>query len=996
MQYILGLDIGSNSIGWALLQTKGKPSVVDIGVRAFPEGVDRDTQGLEKSKNATRREARGARRQRYRRILRRNQILRTLQSAGLLPKAEQELQEQFKQEPYGFRKKGLDEKLQPYEFGRALFHLNQRRGFKSNRKSGKAKEDGTVIKEANELQKKMDSNGCRTLGEYFASINPEDQRIRECYTFRTMYEKEFDLLWEKQAQFYPEILTEKLRDRIRNEIIFFQRPLKPSDELIGECELEKGEKRCPRGDWYARRFRILQDVNNLIIQNPDGSEDKLTAEQRKIILDELFQKKELKFDDIREKLNLLETQQFNLEQDGKVKTLKGDVFAAAMRGKNIFGAKIWDEMNEQKKMINEAVLELDDDALAEKMKNEYNFNEKQVEAVLKVSLPDGYMSFSRKAILKLLPFMEERCLTSEAIKKAGYDKDDNTDCETADKLPLPPDLRNPIVNRGLFEVRKVVNAIVREYGKPAKIVIEMARDVKGNKRQRDELHWKILENEKRNKEVRDRLREDIKITNPSRPDVIKYKLWDECGKRCPYTGNAKKGHISQTALFGPNPEFEVEHILPYDRSLDDSYMNKTLCEVKENRNVKRNQTPYEAYHHNPEKYEQIKQNIKVLPWPKRQKFLQKEINLDTHISRELNDTRYICKEVVKYLKQLGVYVRGTRGKITAELRHQWGLDGIFDEIGTRRDDDHRRHAVDAVVVGVTENEHLRRLAKSKYSVSGETFDPPWPDFREEMAEKIKQINVSHRVNRKVSGPLHEETNYGLTGKKDKKGQDIYVYRKRLEDLTIPMVSQIVDPVAQEIVRNRLIEKGIDLGKNQKIPKEVWKNPLYMKNMKSSKRVQIKKVRIHDVKNNVIVFNNKEGKPYRAVEPGSNHHIEIFEYTDKKGGVKRDGKVVTMFEAVQRSQRGEPVVKRDYGNGKKFICSLAINEMFMLELDDDNSELHRVQKIIYDGRIVLRPHTYAGKISDSDKPPLIQRKNASTLRGHKVTVDPIGRIWPTND
>jgi len=986
--YTLGLDIGSNSIGWALLQTKGKPLVVAIGVRAFPEGVDRDTQGLEKSKNATRREARGARRQRYRRILRRNQILKTLQRTGLLPKGEKEQQDLFKKEPYKLRAKGLDTKLELYEFGRALFHLNQRRGFKSNRKSGKAKEDGTVIKEANELQKEIDNDKCRTLGEYFDSINPEEQRIRERYTFRSMYEKEFDLLWEKQAQFYPEILTEKLRDRIRNEIIFFQRPLKPSDELIGDCELERGEKRCPRGDWYARKFRILQDVNNLKIQNPDGTEENLTPQQRQTILESLNQKEKLEFDKIREKLNLMETQLFNLEQDGKAKTLKGDVFAAVMKSKNIFGPKVWDNIPvEEKIALNTACIEIEDDELAKFLREKYNFDNEKIDRVFKIPLPDKYMSFSLKAIKKLLPTMEQGKRTDEALDEIYPNRNKNVESENKNRLDLPEDLRNPIVNKALFEVRKVVNSLIREYGKPAKIAIEMARDVQGSKQQREELHWKILDNEKRNKEVRDKLIE-MGITRPSRDDVIKYKLWEECGRRCPYIGKT----ISQHQLFGEHPEFQVEHILPYDRSLDDSFMNKTLCEVHENIHVKKNQTPFEAYNHTPEKYEEIKQNIKVLPWPKRQKFLQKEINLDTHISRELNDTRYICKEVIKYLKQLGVYVRGTRGKITSELRHQWGLDGIFDELGVRRDDDHRRHAVDAVVVGVTENEHLRKLARSKYSVTGEPFVPPWPDFRQEVKENVRHINVSHRVQRKVSGQLHEETNYGLTGRKDEKGQDIYVYRKRLEDLTIPMVSQIVDPVAREIVRNRLIEKGIDPSKNQKIPKEVWNEPLYMKNKKSSKRVQIKKVRIHDVKNNAIVFNDENGNPYRAVEPGSNHHIEIFEYKDKKGNVKREGRVITMFDAVQRSQKGEPVVQRNSGDSKRFVCSLAINEMFMLELDNGNSELHRVQKISSNGQIFFRPHIYSG---DLKKQPAIS-KVPNQLKGHKVTVDPIGRVWPAND
>jgi CRISPR-associated endonuclease Csn1 len=478
----------------------------------------------------------------------------------------------------------------------------------------------------------------------------------------------------------------------------------------------------------------------------------------------------------------------------------------------------------------------------------------------------------------------------------------------------------------------------------------------------------------------------MKIVKPTRDDVIKYKLWEECGRTCPYTGK----HISQTALFGENPEFQIEHILPYDRSLDDSYMNKALCEVHENIHVKKGQTPYEAYNHNTEKYEQILERVNKsqMPYPKKRKFWQKEIDLDQHIARELNDTRYICREVVKYFKQLGVNVRGTRGKITSELRHQWGLDGVFDEIGTKRDDDHRRHAVDAVVVGVTENEHLRRLAKSKYAVTGKTFDLPWPDFREEVRENVKQINVSYRIQRKVSGALHKETNYGATNK-----DGLYVFRKNLEDLTLPMVDDIVDPVVRNIVKKRLEEKGIDLnGKDRNPPKEIWKETLYMKTTKSNKRVPIKKVRVYNAAENMIPMMDEQGQPYRYVEPGSNHHIEIFEYTDKNSKVKRDGKVVTMFEAVQRNRRGEPVVKKDYGDVKKFICSLAINEMFMLELDDGSKELYRVQKISSNQQIFFRHHTFGGNLQ---KHKGISRY-PNTLNGQKKTIDPLGKIFLAND
>jgi CRISPR-associated endonuclease Csn1 len=984
--YTLGLDIGSKSIGWTLLRDKPKPSIVDIGVRVFPEGVDRDTKGAEKSKNATRREARGARRVHQRRNLRREKLIKTLRESGILPEGEQELQELLKKEPYQFRAKGLDEKLSLFEFGRALFHINQRRGFKSNRKTGREKEDGKVAKEAGELRQKIKEAGCRTLGEYFARLNPEEQRIRDQYTFRSMYEEEFDKLWEKQSEYYPEVLTDELRAKVRDEIIFYQRPLKPTDDLIGMCDLEPDERRCPRSDWFARRFRILQDVNNLKIHSPDGTERGLEDDERRIILKELDAHEKVKFNRLRKKLGLLETQEFNAEYEinekGKKRDkLKGDEFAAAMRSRNVFGAKRWDSMGEQEKIeLNNACLELDDDELVEKMISGYGFSEEKAERVLKIPLPQRYMSFSLKAIRKLLPLMEDGKRTDEALDEVYPDRNKMEEIKEEDKLPLPEDLRNPIVNKALFEVHKVVNAIVREYGKPKKIAIEMARDVKGNLREREEIQFKMRENERRNDEARTRLIQDINILNPSRDDIIKYKLWEECGRICPYTGK----QISQVDLF-INPVFQVEHILPYSKSLDDSYLNKTLCCVNENR-LKGNQTPYEYYHGDKEKFEEIKQRVNrtAMPYWKKQKFWQEKVDTDKIIERELNDTRYICKEVVKYLKQICRNVTGTRGTVTAALRYQWGF--IKDR------EDHRHHAIDATVVAVTKQKHLRELAQSKYSSEGIRFKPPWLHFREELAEKVKHINVSHRATRKVSGALHEETSYGITGQTDEKGQDVFVYRKKLEDLTGPMVGKIVDPVVRQIVKDRLLENGIDPGKVKKIPKEVWNKPLYMKNIKGDKKVPIKKVRVRDVFKNMILLKDKEGRPYRAVAPGSNHHLEIFEYKDEKGNIKRDAKVVTMFEAAQRNKRGENVVQRDHGADKKFVCSLSTNEMVMMKDKKGEMDLYRVQKMDKNKMVRFRHH----KAATIEKREEYIDKTAYLFDGHKVTVDPLGRIHRAND
>ncbi|SVD86973.1 uncharacterized protein METZ01_LOCUS439827, partial [marine metagenome] len=235
MGYILGLDLGSNSIGWACIDPK-KKQIIAVGSRVFKEGVNRDNKGGEVSKNTTRRLARQSRTQYFRRADRKQKLKEVLQQAGMFPTSPAEISEylnsQEKYNPYDLRKKGLDEQLSKLELGRALYHLNQRRGFKSSRKSGDSKEAGVVAQETAELQEKIDAAKCRTLGEYFSQLDPMSTPIRGHYTLRKMYEQEFDLLWEKQATFHPE-LNDGLKEDIKDKTIFYQRPLKSVAHLIG-------------------------------------------------------------------------------------------------------------------------------------------------------------------------------------------------------------------------------------------------------------------------------------------------------------------------------------------------------------------------------------------------------------------------------------------------------------------------------------------------------------------------------------------------------------------------------------------------------------------------------------------------------------------------------------------------------------------------------------------------------------------------------------------
>jgi len=290
-QYVLGLDIGANSVGWAVLSTNPGASerILDAGVRIFEAGLEGDiTSGKAESRNVARRNARSARRRLNRLTRRLNVLFHLLQGAGLLPAstmpantddgdrwssrqrhailtqlnhelahtwrdrlASKGLPAEIAQRiahtlPYFLRARALDEKLTPHELGRVFYHLGERRGFLSNRKKPAGKEEGVVKKGIGELAARMRDTASRTLGEYFSKLDPEHERIRNCYTSREMYEQEFEGIWNAQVPHHPDVLTKDLKKSIRRAI-FYQRPLRWDRKTIGDCDLERGCKHAPLG-----------------------------------------------------------------------------------------------------------------------------------------------------------------------------------------------------------------------------------------------------------------------------------------------------------------------------------------------------------------------------------------------------------------------------------------------------------------------------------------------------------------------------------------------------------------------------------------------------------------------------------------------------------------------------------------------------------------------------------------------------------------------------
>ena len=275
MKYKLGLDLGTNSLGWCILRLSDNDepiAVENMGVRVFPSGCDEKNKPL----SVKRREDRGARRMRDRALERKKELMDFLVKRGLMPENKEERKNLETLNPYSLREKCLDEKVSLFELGRALFHLCQRRGFKSNRKTDKKDKESKGIKEKI-LNLENNLEGYRSLGEYLYKLNKEKKALRfssrrevddtDFYPNRKMYEDEVNLILEKQEEHYPDELKEKIDDERHGEItvsekikdiIFYQRKLKPQE--IGKCTLDPKEERAPLALPSVQRFRILQEV----------------------------------------------------------------------------------------------------------------------------------------------------------------------------------------------------------------------------------------------------------------------------------------------------------------------------------------------------------------------------------------------------------------------------------------------------------------------------------------------------------------------------------------------------------------------------------------------------------------------------------------------------------------------------------------------------------------------------------------------------------------
>ena len=1005
MRYRLALDIGTTSIGWAMLRLNPDDQPVAIiraGVRIFGDGRNpKDGTSLA----VTRREARGMRRNRDRRLKRKAKLMQALIDLGFFPIEDAERKKLDSVDPYRLRAKGLDHQLSPAEFARAVFHLNQRRGFKSNRKSDKKDNDSGALKIAvKKLRESLAAENLRTAGEWLAKRHearrPVRARYRETRTLkddgktrlekfydlyidRAMVEHEFDSLWTKQFELNPNQFTEAARQTLKG-ILFHQRPLKPVKP--GRCTFLPDEERAPLALPSTQRFRIYQELNNLAVITSDGREQSLTLDQRDQLAKLLNENSKRTFTQIAKALKLGGAIRFNL-QDAKRDHLKGNITAAILSDDAMFGSTwhAW-PLGSQDEIVTQLLTEEDESKLLDWLITEFSLDESTADRIANARLPDGYGSLSREALNRILPALVRSVITfDKAVQAAGFEHHSalshaQQTGEIMMELPYygeplqrhvgfgtgvpndPPEKRfgriaNPAVHIGLNQIRKVVNALIKRYSYPSEVIIEVTRELKQSRELRNEIQREQAARQKQNEIWKTEIKEITGIESNA-IDLQKMKLWTElnpgdiANRRCPYTGE----QIGLAQLF--SDAVEVEHILPFAKTLDDSLNNKTVSMRSANRD-KGNRIPFDAFGHSPLGYDYatILERANNMPLAKRKRFApdgyERWLKEDQDfLARALTDTAYLSRVAREYLSLICPpnKVRAIPGRLTAMLRGKFGLNDVLGLHGEKNRNDHRHHAVDACVIGVTDQGLLQRFAKASADARErqlnrlvESMPEPFIGYRAHVGRAIANIIVSHRPDHNFEGRLHNETAYGLVGE-GLVAYTKYVDGKRIREPEKLTVIEFAEPTAAH--RHGTLTDG-------------------------------------------------SPRPYKGYKGDSNYCIEIVR--NDKG--KWEGEVISTFRAYQivreRSVMGLRDPKRS-ASGKPLVMRLMIDDYIRMNLNGA-IVLMRIATLSGNGQIFMAAQNEANvdarNRAKSEAFKYISKMAGSllTAKSRRVSVSPIGDV-----
>ncbi len=925
--FTLGLDIGIASVGWAVL---GEDRIIDLGVRCFDKA---ETAKEGDSLNLVRRAARLMRRRLRRRAWRLTKLARLLKREGLIEDASMfRAQIPFHYSLWKLRTDGLDRQLSAEEWARVIYHLCKHRGFhwlsRAEEKAAKndSKSEGGKVKQGLAGTKKlMQEKNYRSAAEMMLAEFPNAQRNKQGdygkALSRVLLSGEFALLFKRQRELGNPHISTKLEAAIldrKNGLFWTQKPALAGKDLLkmlGHCTFEKDEYRAPKASFTAERHVWLTRLNNLRLV-VDGSTRPLTEQERQIVLPLPYQQagdftyKQLRSalvkagclpDSFRITGLSYPSEKQKTEEKAKdpetEKLIKIPAWQTLRKTLKDAGLETeWQKisvaaLDGNPELLNRiawvlSVYKDDDEVEAELRKLPLPNAEKMVDILLDIRF-DKFHALSLKALLRIVPLMEQGQRYDEAVANipeyghhsqlniigegehkylppfySGRDKDGRM--VFSDDMDIP---RNPVVLRALNQARKVVNALIHEYGSPHAVHIEMARNLSHPLDERNKVKKAQEEFRDRNEKDKTLFVQNFSIVGaPKGKDFEKWQLYREQQGKCAYSIEPIDVHRLFEAGY-----VEVDHALPYSRSFDDSKNNKVLVHGKENRD-KGNLTPFEYFKRKDgmenglhwRQFVAFVESTKAYRLAKRSRLLRKDFGekeAEEFRERNLNDTRYICRFFKNFVERYLQLAEGSEakrcvvlsGQMTSFLRARWGLIKL-------REESDRHHALDAAVVAACSHGMVKRLSdysrrKELDQVSegfvdvqtGEIVNPamfqqlrqhfpdPWPHFRDELQARLKiddpallrseverlgtypsdafdslrPLFVSRAPQRRNSGAAHKDTIYGQPERL--KAQGGVTQKVALSNLKISDLDKLIDPHRNEklyaAIRARLDQHG---------------------------------------------------------------------------------------------------------------------------------------------------------------------------------------------
>ena len=743
MKYSLGLDIGTNSCGWSVINLD-KKRIEDLGVRIF-DGAENPKNG--QSLATPRREKRGMRKRLHRRRIRLNflkqffvqqKILSRQQIESLLTPHKNQI------DPYIVREKALSEKLTPEELFVALYHISKRRGYKSNRRtessndSSENKKTLSAITANQEFLKEYQTvaEALNHADKFKAHKRNKPDDYSNSFA-RADFENEITKILSKQAEFYPALNEENIKDLLYrpNFGVFFQRRFltpKQIEEMRGKCQFEKDKPRAQRASYSFEFFRLASDLVHLTY----NMGNKLTIDEIAACIEKAKELSVLKYshiqkilaEDVEDEINfdyvrgLKRKDLIKDETEAKKKALEQKL--GELKFYHAIKKALKDQPAEWKDI--ESNIELFDNIgfVLTANKEDDSVREELEKLGLKPSVIDGISNIkqsfagfghlSLEALRKITPFILQGETYDKAVVDAGYIFTAKLSGDSNRLSALSKEennqITNPVVKRAISQSIKVVNAIILKYGAPTRLHIECASELAKSFEKRNEIIKTQDENRENNEKIIARLKDEFHVLSPTAMQIIKFKLYEQQDGKCLYSGSP----IDLNRLFSDEHYCEIDHIIPKSRCGNDSMINKVLVLNQENQE-KRNQTPFEAWGSDEKRWQsfiaRVESNPKIFA-KKRARLLAKTPPKEDWNARALNDTRYITRFLSNYFKQNLNFADHTEGKkvvytptgnITSYLRHVW-------HIGKKDRSENLHHAVDAVITALVTDEVVRQCA----------------------------------------------------------------------------------------------------------------------------------------------------------------------------------------------------------------------------------------------------------------------------------------------